>query len=175
MLSWVSPFKVDLEALELSIKKFLSEGKQVILCGDLNCDLLRPDLLHVRSMISLINNVGMHQCVRAPTRIALSSSRLIDIFLVSEQSLVKECISHDCIVSDHNFVVVKIQVKRTKVKPKLITFRRWENIDFTALKSDLFSINWAPIFFAVATPTKLGGCGQNGYSQFLIATLRSLP
>ena len=97
-------------------------------------------------MIFLINNVGMHQCIRAPTRVALSSSTLIDIVLVSEQSLVKECISHDCIVSVHNFVVVKIQVKRTKVKPKLITFRRWKSIDFAAPKSDLFSINWAPIF-----------------------------
>ena len=75
--------KEDLEALEQSIQKFLSEGKQLILCGDLNCDILRPTLPHVRQLLSLINNLGLHQCVREPTRITNSSSTLIDIVLVT--------------------------------------------------------------------------------------------
>ena len=156
--------KLDLEVLELSIKKFLSEGKQVILCGDLNCDLLRPDLPQVRSMLSLINNVDMHQCVREPTRITHSSSTLIDIVLVSDPSLVKECFSHDCIVSDHNFVVVKMQVRRAKVKPKLITFRRWNGIDFASFKSDLYAISWAPVF-----------CTSNPDEAWRIWTERVVP
>ena len=72
-----------LDALELSVQTFLSEVKQVALCGDLNCDLLRPSLPHVRHLLILIRNTatGLHQCVQQPTRIASSSSTLIDIAL----------------------------------------------------------------------------------------------
>ena len=72
----------DLEALELSVQTFLSAGRQVVLCGDLNCDLLPPSLPHVRHLLTFIRNTGLHQCVQQPTRIASSSSTLIDIALV---------------------------------------------------------------------------------------------
>ena len=137
--------KEDLEALEQSIQKFLSEGKQLVLCGDLNCDILRPTLPHVRQLLSLINNVGLHQCVREPTRITNSSSTLIDIALVSNPSLVTACTSEDCIVSDHNFVIVDVHVKRERMKPKLVTFRRWKSIDFPAFHRELRSICWSPV------------------------------
>ena len=136
----------DLEILEHSIQKFLSEGKQVILCGDLNCDLLRPSLPHVRQLLSLISNVGMQQCVREPTRIASASSTLIDVVLVSNLSLVTACTSENCIVSDHNFVVVKMNVRRARMKPKLVTFRRWNSMDFQAFKRELQSVCWSPVY-----------------------------
>ena len=137
--------RADLEALELSVQKFLSEGKQVILCGDLNCDLLRPNLPHVRPLISLINSVGMHQCVRQPTRIADSSSTLIDIVLVSDPSLVTECSSEDCIISDHNLVLVKLKVRRSRLKAKSIAFRRWGNTDYAIMSRELRASCWSPV------------------------------
>ena len=138
----------DLEALELSIQKFLSEGKQVILCGDLNCDLLRPNLPHVRPLLSLIDNVGMYQCVSKPTRISSTSATLIDIVLVSDHSLVTDCASEDCIVSDHNLIVVNMKVRRHRVIPKTMTYRRWSTIDSAVLGRELRAISWSSVLLS---------------------------
>ena len=55
------------------------------------------------------------------------------------------CTSEKCVVSDHNLVIVNLKVKRQKVKPFPITFRRWKNIDFQSLCRDLHdAIPWTP-------------------------------
>ena len=137
--------QLDIEVLEQSVQKFLAEGRRVVLCGDLNCDIMRPSLSHVRSLLALISNTGMHQCVRHPTRITSSSSTLIDIVLVSDSSIVTGCYSEDCIVSDHNLVMIKVKIKRTRIKPKSITFRRWKNMDFHTFSSELHAISWPAV------------------------------
>ena len=137
--------QADFDALELSLRKFLSEGKQVLMCGDLNCDLLRPSLPHVRPLSSLINNVAMHQGVSQPTRVTNISSTLIDIVLVSDHSLVTDCRSESCIVSDHNLVIAKMMVRRAKMKANPVSFRRWNNTDYRAFSRDLHDACWSPV------------------------------
>ena len=138
--------KSDLEALEVSVKRFLSQGRQVVLCGDMNCDLLRPNLYHVRLLQEFINNVGMHQCVSHPTRITNVSATLIDIVLASDSSFVTKCSSENCIVSDHNLIIVQVKATRSRSPPTLITYRNWNNVDFNLFSRDLTAVSWSPVF-----------------------------
>ena len=126
--------KSDLETLEASVKKFLSEGRQVLLCGDMNCDLLRPELYHVRIFQDFVSNIGMHQCVDSPTRITNVSATLIDVVLASDSSLVTRCSSEHCIVSDHNLIIAEVKVMRSKLPPTEITYRGWKNFDVSTFR-----------------------------------------
>ena len=69
--------KADLEALEISVQKLLSEGRQVILCGDLNCDLLRPNLAHVRPLLSLLNQRPPGGADPTPPRFFVNNFRFV--------------------------------------------------------------------------------------------------
>ena len=144
-----SGIALDFDELENCLRKLLAEGKQVLLCGDLNCNLMQPSLPHVRSLRCLINGLGLYQCVQDPTRVTNSSSTLIDIVLGSDPSLVTGCDSLSCIVSDHNLVVIKTKVSREKLRPKEITYRKWIDADLNAFRNELSNVCWTSVFSCI--------------------------
>ncbi len=69
------------------IESTVCENKEVILCGDLNCNYLVPsDHKPIRDIISLN---GFKQIIDQPTGIMQSSKTLIDIFATTHESLIQ--------------------------------------------------------------------------------------
>ena len=66
----------------------LTLGKEIIVVGDLNCDLLKPDSPEAMSLLDFCTSVNQTQLIKEPTRVTETSSSLIDIIMTSNVSLV---------------------------------------------------------------------------------------
>ena len=97
-------------------------SKDIVLIGDLNCDLLssNPRTEALRSFCTLVNAT---QLINEPTRITQSTSILIDVVLVSNPALVKSSGVSDITISDHAFLDLKVP----KQAVITITKRRFKN------------------------------------------------
>ena len=60
-----------------------NDGKEVIIVGDLNCDLISVSN-YTKRLNDLINVFQMTQLIKEPTRITNTSATLIDVAIVSK-------------------------------------------------------------------------------------------
>ena len=74
------------EKIEILFKNVENDRKEVIIVGDLNCDLI--DLISVsnytKRLNDLLNVFQMTQLIKEPTRITNTSATLIDVAIVSK-------------------------------------------------------------------------------------------
>ena len=101
-------------------------SKDIVLIGDLNCDLLssNPRTEALRSFCTLVNAT---QLINEPTRITQSTSTLIDVVLVSNPAHVKSSGVSDITISDHFLVYAFLDLKVPKQAVITITKRRFKN------------------------------------------------
>lgn len=120
---YLSYLRSFLESLKLTNK--------IILFGDLNQDLHSPNGDDLRSLMAYFN---FTEHGNQPTRIAKTSSTLIDVVFSNSPDLVKVTQSIDCPFSDHNFVVFAIEQKRlakgaTLLESRFLTPDKLDKID----------------------------------------------
>jgi exonuclease III len=110
-------------------------NEPLFLIGDLNFDLLDKDC----KLFDFINNYNLFNFVNKPTRISnnyhskknefICKESLIDIVL-HNQNLILSTEVIDSIISDHQFVLTKMDIKQKKLEP---TFIRMRNLSQTNL------------------------------------------
>ena len=64
-------------------------GKEIIIVGDLNYDMLRK-CLEADALNDLCSSLNLTQLIKSPTRITPDSSTLIDLIMTSKDCLVIE-------------------------------------------------------------------------------------
>ena len=82
----------------------LTLRKEIIVVGDLNCDLLKPDSPETMSLLDFCASVNQTQMIKEPTRVTETSSSFIDIIMTSNVSLVENygvVLSH---ISDNHLI-----------------------------------------------------------------------
>ena len=116
-------------------------SKDIVLIGDLNCDLLssNPRTEALRSFCTLVNAT---QLINEPTRITQSTSTLIDVVLVSNPAHVKSSGVSDITISDHFLVYAFLDLKVPKQAAITITKRRFKNYMLRYISEDIFHIPW---------------------------------
>ena len=131
-------------SLEAIIAKLDSSGNEIILMGDLNCNLLASN---PNSNTRILNYIAelfqLHQLLKEPTRITESSRTLIDVIYTNN---IKHIVDSGIIhlgISDHSLVYVirKISVP-TKFKHRYITYRSFRKFNSSSFKEDLSQLPW---------------------------------
>ena len=105
----------------------VSESKNnVLLLGDFNIDLLKPHL----AWESTFSVLGLNQLITQPTRVACSTSTLIDHIYTNNSNLVHSISVPNTAISDHFPVLCTWSIKLPRRPPKghttihYITFKR---------------------------------------------------
>ena len=106
----------------------LSFGKPIITLGDLNCDLLKRGR-ESSTFVDLCAIMNLTQVITEPTRITDRSATLVDVILVSDQTLVTESGVIDTGISDHSLVYCILNCKIPKAEPSYISTRSYKNYD----------------------------------------------
>lgn len=114
-----------------------------IITGDLNIDMLKPNLL-----FSTLHDFGFHQLINEPTRVASTSTTCLDPIFVNSTAVVSKSGTIDSDISDHNRVPFCIlNIKTNKNKHIFISIRDYKNLDLHDFENDLNNINWNNIFY----------------------------
>lgn len=94
-----------------SITTILSENKEFILSGDMNCDFLKePDHRDIKDCLKMN---GFKQLIEKPTRVTQHSSTLIDVVFTTHENNIASQFVHSLGISDHHLVGIirKLNVK----------------------------------------------------------------
>ena len=143
----------------------LSLNKDIVLLGDLNCDLLsdNPKSKALRSFCAAANAT---QLIKDPTRVTKSSSSLIDVILVSKPDLVKSSGVMDLTMSDHFLVFAVLNLKVPKPAATYITIRSFKNYDADLFSSDISHVPWNTVDLVGSVNEKL-----NAFNDLFLACL----
>jgi hypothetical protein len=117
-------------------------AKDMVLLGDLNCDLLRPDYQDCdgRALLDICDIYDLCCLVQGPTRISNNTATLIDVILVNNRRRFILTESIDVHLSDHNMVCTALKAQIPKAFPKFITYRRMKDIESKGLVNDLSNV-----------------------------------
>ena len=104
------------------------QNKELILTGDLNCDLSLP-VLQSQSwqLLDILKLFQMKQVIADATRITSNTSSLLDIIATNCPDKVKESGMFHLGISDHSLVYVCLKISLPRNKPKMVESRNLKN------------------------------------------------
>ena len=132
------------EEITESIASITTKYSHVILLGDYNINFLRPDSPDTRFFkTNILEQFGLEQIIKKPTRITRNSRSLLDLILVNNPSMVKHSDVIDLpALSDHALTYLTYAVKRPKFLPKKILRRDFRKFSSSDFNMDIDKINW---------------------------------
>ena len=157
VVTWYRPPSDPVDSFDKleAVFRFLeSEGKEIILLGDTNCDVapahdasLSSDFPNnTKRILEFYNSFGLKQLISEPTRETTDTSTIIDHIAVSNPSNVVESGVIKCSISDHNLVYMTRKFRGSvKAKHKMIRSRQMKNFDKDLFLQDLASYDWQSI------------------------------
>ena len=146
--------RADFKDLESQLQRILIDHPKVpfVICGDLNCDLLKHRSFRARIHLSdFLSDYSLDQLVTAPT---YSSGSLLDVCIVKTRELVLDCHVKHCHFSPHKLVNVLVNVPKQRKTATVITTRSINRVDVASLNHDLMSIEWDEVFTAMTVHDK---------------------
>lgn len=151
VLVWYRPPGTKIENFD-HIERLLfsceQEDKEIVLIGDINCDLLadEPDCYTKRLMnVTSISNIK--QLIREPTRITEDSETVIDHVYVSDENKVIDSGVDHIGISDHSLVHVTIgNVKINNNGHKYHISRNYKHFNYDDFTHELDNVDWSPVY-----------------------------
>ncbi len=104
-------------------------GKQVVIMGDLNCNLLNPSCVEAKVLTDTFSELNMTQLIKDPTRITSHSRSLLDVIMISCPLIVKDSGVVDIGISDHSMVFCTLKLKAIKPSPTHLYARSLKHYD----------------------------------------------
>ena len=129
------------------MSKLDQQDREIVILGDLNCDLIADQIQHhTRQMINFAGVYQLSQLINEPTRITETSATLIDhIYTSHPDRIVSSGVVH-CGISDHSLVyAIRKIAKTTNLRHKYIISRNFKNFDASAFTDDLKKLPWNDI------------------------------
>ena len=124
------------------------EGKEIILMGDINCDLsqelegLSSDS-NSRHLLNLYQLFSLKQIIKEPTRVTLSTSTLIDHIATTCTDNVLDSGVHKVALSDHYMVFCKRKLNAAVGgSHKMIKTRNMKKFNHEAFIADVSRVCW---------------------------------
>ena len=96
----------------LSKIKDISENKEIIITGDINCNYLNND--HEKAFKNLLSLNGFIQTIKQPTRTTSHSETLIDVLLSTRPELLSHNEVIPCTISDHDAICCTRKINKEK-------------------------------------------------------------
>ena len=112
------------EKIEILFQNVENDRKEVIIVGDLNCDLISVSN-YTKRLNDLLNVFQMTQLIKEPTRITNTSATLIDVAIVSKpENICRSGVLHIGI-SDHSLIYVCKKISFAKKDIKTVNTRNF--------------------------------------------------
>ncbi len=165
VLCWYRPPSETTDVLSFAtlrelMQKLDSEGKEIILVGDTNCDYKKPKDSNTRKLKLIYSEFQFEQLIKEFTRVATTIScngetnttkTIIDHFstnrpnFISESGVIKTGMTDHYMVYGIRKLNARLQVTRKQIQTE---FRSMKNYDREAFLRDLRDMDWD-----LATPT----------------------
>ena len=94
----------------------LSLGFDIIILGDLNCNVLRS-CPEATALLDFISSFNLSQLVYKPTKITETSQSIIDVIMSTNKSMIGLRDVLTCSISDHNLIYIYIYESPLGIKP----------------------------------------------------------
>jgi exonuclease III len=137
-INWMDNFTAMMDAVSL-------EGKEIILLGDFNIDLLKT----TNQWTTLTNSFNLHQLIKTPTRVTATSQTLIDhIYVSNKNNVIETCVPISAI-SDHYPICITWSKKGAKIPKtghKTITYRCFSKFDKNVFLSDVINSQLTSVY-----------------------------
>ncbi|CAB4020826.1 Hypothetical predicted protein [Paramuricea clavata] len=79
-------------------------GKEIIILGDMNCNLLKTSCYESKILLDTCSELHLTQLIKDSTRITSQTSSLLDVIMISSSSKVKSSGVVDIGISDHSMI-----------------------------------------------------------------------
>ena len=89
-------------------------SKPIVILGDLNCDCLRKACSEFKALEKFHTEMNLRQLITKPTRITANYESLLDVILVSLNSLFQDSAIIHRPISGNSVVFVKLKIKPPK-------------------------------------------------------------
>ncbi len=121
----------------------MSENKEFILSGDLNCDYLkRSDHTTIKDCLKLN---GFKQLIDEPTRITMNTSSLIDIIATTHENNIALKFVYSSGASDHHLIGIVRKLNTKHFQPRRTLVRNYKGYSKDDFNSDLHLQNWQSV------------------------------
>ena len=144
----------DFTDLETQLQRVTLDHPNVsiVICGDLNCDLLKTPPAPARARLEeFLTDYSLLQSVTTPT---FTSGSLLDVCIANRSNLVTSCLTKLCNYSPHNIIRINIDVPRNRRKSTIVRSRSLSSIQPDAFLFDLQRCDWQPVFDSPSVDAK---------------------
>ena len=114
-------------------------GKQIVVMGDLNCNLVKTASLEAKMLVDT--------CIEDPTRITPRTTSLLDVIMTSSYSNVKKSGVIDTGISDHCLIYCTIKLKINKPQCHYLNTRSYKNYDPVCFSAELLELPFFEVYF----------------------------
>ena len=125
------------------IDQALMQRKQIVVCGDLNVNMLSPEHPQTCAMSEYIITCDLHQPIEIPTRITPNSASLLDMFLVNPKEIVKTSSVLDVGISDHSMMTLTLCWCKPKSPSPCVVRRSYKKLNAEKFREDLAAVPWS--------------------------------
>ena len=128
---------------------------QIVIMGDLNCNLLNNSSVDAKALLDTCNELNLKQIIEEPTRITAQTRSLLDVIMITPLSKVKTSGVMNTGISDHCLVYCTIKVKTKKPNPKYINVRSYKRYDPIYFKTEVAQLPLHEIYSTYDVNSKL--------------------
>ena len=145
-----------------TLEKTWLKSSNIILLGDLNCDLLNrgspeiPVNTNAEKLCSVFDLFGMQNVVQEATRTTIISRTLIDLIVTTRKDLISISGAFPLGISDHDLIYANIRLKNKRPPPKHIRTRDYKKIDPEKFRGDVESVPFQLHQFSTTQMTFFG-------------------
>ncbi len=118
------------------LQKAEAEHKELIILGDLNCDLYTNTASSsTMKLIELLDVYQLIQLIKKPTRVTANTRTLIDVIItqLGDTNVTASGFIH-LGISDHSLVYTCRKISTQKEKPKIVETRQFKHFNSQHLK-----------------------------------------
>ena len=136
------------EAFHEVLERIWLKRKNVLLVGDLNCDMLfKGKTNNQEALGKRLNRIlqvqGLRNVIKKATRISKEIRNLIDVIVTSKSdSITASGVSH-LGISDHSLVYANLRMRKTKQNKVTKTINNYKNVDANKFKAEFEAASWS--------------------------------
>lgn len=131
------------ELLETSLSLCCAESKDVILIGDMNVNYLNSR--DNREVKAIIQQKGLTQIIKKPTRVTQDTKSLIDIIATNNPGSIAEQDVIPTSLSDHDLVGCVRKLNNKMYTSKTVKTRNYAKYNPDNMNRDFEQVNWLPV------------------------------
>ena len=134
-----------LDSIADMLDRVARKQKEVVLMGDFNCDMLKPQpLVAARELLTSTEELNMRQLISTPTRVPNHSASLIDLLFTTNPDIFSSVGAASVTGSDHQMIYGECRDKLPFIAT-VSYVRSFKRCDVEALLADLCDAPWQVI------------------------------